>query len=86
MRIILAIVESQRASTNSCKLHDGRPFSVQVADQHPHFGTLMPLRWSAHPIAYGVLARQDMSWLAHKMRNPQNSIAARRVERVEKAA
>jgi hypothetical protein len=29
------------------KQWDGRPFSVQVVDQHLHFGTLMPLRVGA---------------------------------------
>jgi hypothetical protein len=33
-----------QVDANSGKLHDGRPFSVQVVDQHLHFGTLMPLR------------------------------------------
>jgi hypothetical protein len=62
--LLLKFIRPKLSGSQStrCKLRDGRPFSVQVVDQHLHFGTLMPLRVGAfiplitpdHEVALGA--------------------------------
>ena len=52
-----------QVDANSRKLHDRRPFSVQVVDQRLHFGTAMPL-WAGAFIPLHTVLQPSLRFLA----------------------